>query len=971
VLDNTSLKSKVALLASGAIFAAAAIGIAARGGGDHDASLLVTGSDTETAEVSDLSIDVGISTRPTPEICTSWLEKAERLPAGCPLVISFTVTNDADTPATNVILTAPSPKGWDPTITTTSGECLVADGEHGALSCYLGTLAPHASQTIVLDADSTDATMDSRTLTAVASVESDGIDRSPESATEAVIIRIVPQADLSVTLDASDASLIPGEEATFTAHVTNDGPSVARNVRIYQAVTDPLSADFTDVKVVTSSGAPDGSCKGEFEQNNSTARCKVEELAPGETITMVVTATVASDLDTAGEPVEVGVGVSSETADTNNSNNNATATITTAASSSDLSIGITGPHSVATGERATWTVTVEDLGPSDSPNTRVNLNIPSNLKDVLVTSERGVCDLSGCDLGTLRATLDPNMPGNNVNIAITGTSTAPGSFDLGAVATSDNDSSTAPDISQYGDGAWEAATAAAEGPDNVASFTVTVDPALAAVQQDDEPQADIVLSDFTITPLDKTYTGPGSLRNIRFTATNNGPDPAQYPWFRLTRSTDATTDLTDYPDAAGLNAWIDKMCQTTPREIMCALTDAEYLGVGESVTVDYNIALARMGRPGNYTDYVYAYSQTHDPNEANNYGHEDIVVGEGRSALKLTAVALDTERNAGSPGTPGSVAQPNGHDSFVAGAEFAYQITVEVPDAHMADATGVTVTAQLPMGFSATSARTASGQCSIDGVASEGQTVTCQIPVVAAVPTASSTQITVSGHVNQNANDIQFGDKDTDSWAEDVPMVVTASSTTPTKDGSDNTATTTVNVDIIESADLRLYVTPDQAGNLDSDTVGYTLFALNVGPSGVEHAAFTAVIPEGYAFDAAASNCVAPTNSEMDLDLDGIVDLVPTTTGFTVGAENAVVCKANLMRSDVYGNLAAGQAGSARIVLTRIPGAAAYGDNVEIVVGSLAPDPDVSNNVLNVSTAPPTRLMTLSAAHPNGLKLAR
>ena len=975
MLDNYSLRSKVALLSSGAIFAAAAVGGITYGINRSAApDLLVTGSDepiaTEPqATVSDLKLSVDLTTDPANKLCHDWLATSGRLAAGCPLTSTITVVNNASTPATNVVVTAPHPEGWEnPVVTQPTSGCSLS-GPGPDLVCELGTLAPGASAQVIVQGDSS-ASDDTHTLSSVVTVESDGIDPTPESSAEAAILRIVPQADLSVKLTPAANLLVPGEQTTFTATVTNNGPSVAHNVRIYQAVTDPLSADFTDV-AITNSGDSEATCKGEFEQNNSTARCKVVDLAPGETASMVVTGNISAAVAQAGQPVEISVGVSSDTADTDNKNNNATVSVMAAEPGSNLLIGTTGPHSVAPGERATWTMTIEDGGPSNSPNTRVDLTIPDTLTDVVVTSDHGPCTIKGCDLGRLLASVEVDMPGNTANIAITGTAngSASGETAFMLVGQVYSDTSPAPQgvedlISQHGDGIWEAEVAT-DTP-NITTFNVTVDPTLTPVADDEKPQADIVLSEFTITALDNTYEGPGSLRHIHFVVTNNGPDPAEYPWFRLARSTDATTDLVDYPDYVAGNAWIAKMCQTTPREIMCALTTADTMGVGESVTIDYNIALARMGRPGSYTDYLYAYSQTQDPDEANNYGQADIVTTEGRSALKVTAIALDTVANTGSPGTPGSLENPNRHQSFVAGDQFAYQITLEVPQADMADATGVTLTAEMPPGFTTTSARTASGQCDIGPTADSGQTVTCTIPVVAAVPTESSTQIILSGHVNQNANDIQFGDLDTDSWAEDVPMHVSVSSTTPTKDGSPNVATTTVHTDIVESADLELFVTPDQAGSLDPNTVGYTMFVLNLGPSGVEHAAFTAVIPEGYEFDADASTCVAPKNIEMDLDSDGAVDLAPTTPGFTVGSETAVVCNAERMRSDVFGQIEAGQAGWARIVLKRIPGATTHGGQVEIVAGSLAPDPDISNNSLAVSTTMPTRLNTLSAAHPTG-----
>jgi len=96
-----------------------------------------------------------------------------------------------------------------------------------------------------------------------------------------------------------------------------------------------------------------------------------------------------------------------------------------------------------------------------------------------------------------------------------------------------------------------------------------------------------------------------------------------------------------------------------------------------------------------------------------------------------------------------------------------------------------------------------------------------------------------------------------DSWAEQIPFQVTATTETPDKSGKAIDASDTTHVDIIESADLELYVSPDEAGTADPGTVGYTLTVLNSGPSSVEHAAVTAVIPQGYTFLPDQSNCGA------------------------------------------------------------------------------------------------------------------
>jgi len=1002
-------------------------GCATQGGGE---ALLTTGSDPVSTK-SDLSLKMVLATDPNNVFCSNWLKSTGRLAAGCPLTSTITVKNEGSEAVTGVQVNAPHPNGWLAAKLQHPTELCTLVGEQPTpdLQCDLGTLQPGESKEILV-AGNTNPAVDPYVLSSVVTVSSDGIDITPESSVVAGIMRIVPQADLSVDLTTQATTMTPGMQGEIVGTVTNNGPSVAKAVRIYSAVGDPLDTIFTGSTIVAGDDAVGATCDG-FDQDNATSRCVVEELPPGASVVVHVAGGLSSDL-AANTPVSGSMGVSALTADPDTDNNNSTVHVQSGKPQAYLMIGTTGPHAVAPGERATWTMTVEDGGPSDSTNTRVDLTIPANLTNVTVTSDHGVCTDKGCDLGTLLASADAQMPGNTANISITGTVGGLGAFTIGGKVHSDNsttrsidgatvtprtiqgepgmltdftdeaadpdayadvdsanvpdvpfsaDSSVmddpdgsvmAPDPSVTVDNADEPAglegsvnqsgplsrLQAANAPINVTEFPVTVDSTLIVDNGEDDPQADIAVTNFKITELDPNYTGPGSLRRIQFTVTNNGPDRAQYPWFRLARSTDAEIAAAPQPYLQSLATNLD-LCQTTPRELMCAVTDAEYLEVGQSVNIDYEIRLARMGREGAYTDYLHGYSQTADPDETNNYVQEDIVVGKPESDLRLHATAEDTVHNVGSAGSIPSLLNPDRDASFIAGGQFTYQVIIEVPEEEMSDAVNAVATFELPLGFNATSAQTAAGQCKIDG-----RTVTCDLPVIAAVYLASSDRITVTGHVDERANIMQPGD--TDSWAEKVPMTVKVTSTTPKKGGGSIDSEATVYVDIVESADLELYVTPDQAGYYGPETVGYTITALNNGPSAIEHAAFAVAVPEGYELDIADSDCVVPDGTPVGVG--GIeADLFNFNPEWVSQASNVVVCEA---RANLSPALNAGEAGQARVVFQQIPGAATHAGTATFTVGtarmasqfSTAVDPNPNNNTVTVSTTPPMRAITFAAA---------
>ena len=976
---------------------------------------------------SDLSLNIDLHSQGDHAICAARLREIDRLPAGCPLVSVLTVTNDGTTPATNVVLKAPQPKGWiAPLVTAPKTGCGLDENED--LSCDLGTIQPGDSKMVEVEGI-TEASSTAYVMSSVAQVTADGIEQSPEDNVATDILIVQPEADLTIFVSPHDEALTPGDEITLTATVINNGPSVAEGVRILQSLTDALSADFTDVSITTSDGT-EASCK-DMLQNANTARCRVDYLGVGARAMMVVKGRIASSQNAPGRVLTTYAGVSSKTPEIDVSNNTAEAEVTLNSSQAALNMGVDGPDTVAVGEKVTWTFTIENLGPSDSINTIFKLKVPDALQNVLVTSDHGACTTTQCDLGTLLSSPDPQMPGNTVEVAVTGTVTGLDPFTVYGVVTSDTLGFDAEQIDVENESAGHTPSADSGAPNlnrlPPASDQVTDDGAAdrAAEQMDagrpnlnrlplvtddgrvgrsdhtvadtgkvgtghaystidngedelsSEPQdaaneatqqvvidkdakigggaeslADMAVSNFRITPM-TAYTGPGSQRRIEFDVTNNGPAPALYPYFRLGRSTEADANLSEMRVNNQIPQLdMSNLCQTTSRELMCSVSASNQLAAGETVHVSYVTTLASLGRPGKFPDYIHVYSQTTDPNQANDNTQADVIVGEPATHMTVSVEPDETVANWGSPGTPGSMANPDGHASFIAGGTFSYKVDLGVPAGNYADASEVNLIAKLPKGFKASSATTASGHCELkdDGNPDSGSSVNCNLPILSA---GSNSILTISGTLSDNANDLYDGD----SWAEQVPLTVTATTTTPDVNGKHISVSDTAHVDIIESADLQLYVSPDEAGTSDPGTVGYTLTVLNTGPSGVEHAAVTAVIPDGYTFLPEQSNCVAPANAETDIGGDGTVDLLPVADGWTPGTDSAIICKVGFFGTDGYrtGNLPAGEAGQVRVVFKKAAGVSLEqaADDITFVAGSLAVDPNHTNNRVVAPMVPP------------------
>lgn len=178
---------------------------------------------------------------------------------------------------------------------------------------------------------------------------------------------VTSNADLAIT-KSGPATVVAGGTATYLLTVTNPGPSDAQVVK----VTDTLPTGLTLVSQSQVSGLDSFAQSG----SGTTAIFSASTVGAGHTDVLQVIATVTSTLAPTSSLVDQAV-VASPT-DTNGANN--TATFTSAVSTSaDLSITKTGPTQVTSGATATYTLTVRNLGPSDSQAVTISDLLPAGL----------------------------------------------------------------------------------------------------------------------------------------------------------------------------------------------------------------------------------------------------------------------------------------------------------------------------------------------------------------------------------------------------------------------------------------------------------------------------------------------------------------------------------------------------------------------------------------------------------------
>ena len=256
------------------------------------------------------------------------------------------------------------------------------------------------------------------------------VDPDPSNNTSTASDDIVASADLSVTKTRPSGPVVPGGPVSWLVTVTNNGPSVARDVTLADDVDDAITGVVADGTGCSVAAGNQVSCVlGDLAPGTSTEVTISGVVPPGFTGTLSNTAVVDSPTDT-----------------TTPGNNQATNT-GTAAPSADVRVTKTrtsGP--VVPGNQVTWQLRVVDAGPSTARAVTVTDDVDNALTGVTATGPAGVsCTVSAgnqvsCSVGDLAPTDPP--------VVITVTGTLPASYEgllsnTGQVTTTTTD----PDLS--------------------------------------------------------------------------------------------------------------------------------------------------------------------------------------------------------------------------------------------------------------------------------------------------------------------------------------------------------------------------------------------------------------------------------------------------------------------------------------------------------------------------------------------
>ncbi|HET8796740.1 MAG TPA: hypothetical protein VFO89_03575, partial [Thermoanaerobaculia bacterium] len=290
--------------------------------------------------------------------------------AGTNLVYTITVTNAGPSNAASVSLSDPipagayffslsAPAGWS----CTTPAVLV----NGTVTCTISTLAPGSAVftlTVFIDSSLAGSTVLSNTAT----VSSTTTDPSTGNESATTTTTVTTAADLTVTKVDTPDPVVAGTNLTYTITVFNNGPSVAQNT----TMTDTLPAGTTFVSM----SAPAWTCTTPAVGASGTVTC-TRNLAPAsQALTLVVAVDPAL---TSGTVLSNTATVSSTTSDPNSGNESATTTTTVGVGSANLSISKTdNPDPVSAGANLTYTITVNNAGPTNASDVSMSDTLPAN-----------------------------------------------------------------------------------------------------------------------------------------------------------------------------------------------------------------------------------------------------------------------------------------------------------------------------------------------------------------------------------------------------------------------------------------------------------------------------------------------------------------------------------------------------------------------------------------------------------------
>jgi gliding motility-associated-like protein/uncharacterized repeat protein (TIGR01451 family) len=177
--------------------------------------------------------------------------------------------------------------------------------------------------------------------------------------------------DLVINKQAHSDYVVAGEIIVYTISVKNEGPSLAKEV----IVNETFPVGFSDITVNVDKG------------NWDFPRWYVGDIFPGETVSMVLEATVSSEIR--GE-IENKVVVESQTSELDVSTN-VSISVVDVVDQADLEVHITGlPSPVVSGDKVYYVIDLKNNGPSNAQQVVLSYPFPDGLFFHSLSTPKGI-----------------------------------------------------------------------------------------------------------------------------------------------------------------------------------------------------------------------------------------------------------------------------------------------------------------------------------------------------------------------------------------------------------------------------------------------------------------------------------------------------------------------------------------------------------------------------------------------------
>ncbi len=788
---------------------------------------------------------------PSADLAVTKTDSPDPVAQGSELTYTVGVSNAGPSTATGITLTDTLPAGVTfNSATPTQGSC---SHTSGTVSCSLGNLANTANASVAIKVTPQSVA----TITNQANVVS--LTGDPNTANNGASVTTTVNASANLSLTKSDAPdpVLVGQPLTYSLTTQNAGPSAAPAVQL----TDTLPAEVT----FNSATPSQGSCS----HSSGTVTCALGTIASGANATVSIQVTPQAQGSITNQ-----ASVTTTAIDPVLTNNSASAT-TLVNPVADLVVTKTdAPDPALVGQPLTYTVGVQNSGPSSAPTVSMTDTLPAGVTFNSAVPSQGSCTHSAgtvtCPLGTIansasasiQITVTPQSTGSITNQASASSSVSdPNSANSTAsAATLVNPSANlsltktdSPDPVLQGEELTYTLTASNAGPSSATSVVVTDTlPAGVTYNSGQASQGSCTNASGTVTcTLGTIASGANATVTIKVTPPSTGS---------ITNQASVTSAVSD-PSAANNTASASTLVNPVADLSITKSDSPDPVSSGQQLT--YAIGVHNSGPsgatgvtvtdtlPGGVTYDSATPSQgscSHSSgtvtcnlgalaNGANATVNIVVTPSSGTSITNQASVSAATAdpavvNNAASatttvdPVADLSLTNSDAPDPVLSGNELTY--TLAVNNAGPASAPSTSLSDTLPAGQTFVSATTTQGSC-----ARSGNTVICALGTL-----ASGANATVTIKVNTGAPDTITND-----------ATVLSTATDPNTANNSASAVTTVK----PVADLALTKSDAPDPVLAGQLLTYTLGVSNGGPQDAPGVTVTDTLPSGVTFDSATA----------------------------------------------------------------------------------------------------------------------